>query len=415
MSSDWRLAMGMTRTKITKKSMKHVLFKTMAEQGYIIRGSQIISPNINSKEDIRRLHYKQRKIILSEERNFFLKYGWDYVHTYFADGKDISPRQFSPELIPVVSEEWTGKLFRLTTLLWSIPVSKGYGRRMRFLVIDKSNGKLAGIIALGDPVFNLKVRDEHIGWDANLRKERLFNIMDAYVLGAVPPYNQLLVGKFLAGLLCTNEIRHYFFEKYKDRTTIIEGRRKKADLVLVTTTSALGKSSVYNRVFIDRSGNREYLLKSIGYTAGYGHFHVPDEVFNLMRKFLAERGEKYADGHEYGDGPNWKMRVIRKTMELLGYSKTPLLKHGIKREVFVASLASNYKDYLQGKTDEPKFIDLTLNEYGSFFRERFMIPRFERMSEMIISHRASDVYNGIYEQMFNNSDDEGIETEHMFS
>ena len=35
----------------------------------------------------------------------------------------------------------------------------GFGRRLRFLVWDDSNGKLIGILAIGDPVFNLSVRD----------------------------------------------------------------------------------------------------------------------------------------------------------------------------------------------------------------------------------------------------------------
>ena len=59
---------------------------------------------------------------------------------------------------------------------------------------DNHNGKLIGIIAIGDPVFNLSVRDNLIDWDAQARGKRLVNIMDAYVLGALPPYNALLGG-----------------------------------------------------------------------------------------------------------------------------------------------------------------------------------------------------------------------------
>ena len=72
---------------------------------------------------------------------------------------------------------------------------------MRFIVWDDSNGKVLGILAIGDPVFNLRVRDEHIGWSAVDRKARLVNVMDAYVLGALPPYNTLLGGKLVACLL----------------------------------------------------------------------------------------------------------------------------------------------------------------------------------------------------------------------
>ena len=40
-------------------------------------------------------------------------------------------------------------VFRYASLHWSVPVSQGYGRRTRFLVIDEQNEKLIGIFALG--------------------------------------------------------------------------------------------------------------------------------------------------------------------------------------------------------------------------------------------------------------------------
>ena len=92
-------------------------------------------------------------------------------------------------LQPISSDTWEGDLFRLASLTWSVPVSNGFGRRLRFLVWDNHNGKLIGIIAIGDPVFNLSVRDNLIEWDVKARGERLVNIMDAYVLGALPPYS----------------------------------------------------------------------------------------------------------------------------------------------------------------------------------------------------------------------------------
>ena len=72
--------------------------------------------------------------------------------------------------------------------------------------------------------------------------------MDAYVLGSVPPYNRLLGGKFIALSTISQEVREDFSNKYRGLETIIDRGKKQASLVLVTTTSALGKSSVYNRV-----------------------------------------------------------------------------------------------------------------------------------------------------------------------
>src|SRR5262249_20182006 len=88
---------------------------------------------------------------------------------------------------------------------------------------------------------------------------------------------------------------------------IISGKKKQAQLVMITTTSALGKSSIYNRV---KLGGQTY-LQSIGYTQGWGHFHVPHSLFLELRSYLRERKHHYVDGHRFGDGPNWRLRTIR--------------------------------------------------------------------------------------------------------
>ena len=93
-----------------------------------------------------------------------------------ANGNEVHPENIRPYLVEAKSGTRTGDLFRFATLLWSIPVSQGYGRRLRFLVKDRANGKLIGIFALGDPVFNLRARDAWIGWDQADRREKLVNL-----------------------------------------------------------------------------------------------------------------------------------------------------------------------------------------------------------------------------------------------
>ncbi|MBW6414169.1 DUF4338 domain-containing protein [Methylacidiphilum fumariolicum] len=55
-------------------------------------------------------------------------------------------------------------LFRYACLYWSIPVSSGYGRRIRFLVFGKNNSKLIGLFSLGDPVYSIQAQDRWIDW-----------------------------------------------------------------------------------------------------------------------------------------------------------------------------------------------------------------------------------------------------------
>ncbi len=271
----------------------------------------------------------------------------------------------------------------MAALTWSVPVSQGYGRRMRFLVWDQSNAKLIGLIALADPVFNLAVRDKHIGWSAGDRRKRLANVLDAYVLGALPPYNMLLGGKLVAALVATQEIRKAFSRKYSGVRGVISGDVKPAALVMVTTSSALGRSSVYNRLRL----GRYRLFKSVGYTSGWGHFHISDRLFATMRDYLNAHGHPYADNHHYGDGPNWKLRAVRECLRLLGLNPD-LLHHGIAREVFVCELAKNARSFLAGQSKHPRYDGLpTVAEVAAAARSRWIEPRAARRPECWAWHR----------------------------
>ena len=172
----------------------------------------------------------------------------DALTSHIADGFEVDSVTIQPHLVQVKSGTPESDLFRLATLQWSIPVSQGYGRRLRFLVKDRANDKLIGLFALGDPVFNLRARDAWIGWDQAGRRERLVNVMDAYVVGAVPPYSMLLGGKLVTSLMASKEVSEIFEERYGDKRGTISGTQKNARLAMITVTSALGKSSMYNRL-----------------------------------------------------------------------------------------------------------------------------------------------------------------------
>jgi hypothetical protein len=252
-------------------NLKRKVRSHLRKLGFARSPEGALKPPSSAKEGIRALHQEQRKARLRSEQVFVLS-ALPNLIKHFADGSEIDPENVRPKLELIEADTWQSDLFRLASLSWSVPVSAGYGRRLRYLVWDASNNKLIGIVALGDPVFNLKVRDELINWDVRDRGKRLVNILDAYVLGAVPPYNMLLGGKLLACLMRTKDVRDDFARKYGNSRGIISGRRKRAQLVMVTTTSALGKSSVYNRL---KLGGQSY-LQSIGYRVA--HFaHRPGQ------------------------------------------------------------------------------------------------------------------------------------------
>lgn len=326
-----------------------------------------------SKDSIRSAHRQQREQRDLAERDW-LRSRRDRILPSFAESRDIDLGRTRPVLVPVRPDTPEGDLFRAATLLWSVPVSRGYGRRMRYLVMDESNGKLIGLIALGDPVFNLRTRDDWIGWTSETRKQRLSSVMDLYICGAVPPYSFLLASKLVACLATSREVTERFRARYGDRKGIISGQRKPAELLVVTTTSALGRSSLYNRLRLNT--DPETRFQHVGYTEGWGHFAVSDELFVQLREHLVSEGHHYANGHTFGTGPNWRLRTIRAAMRSLGVDDA-LLKHGIKREVLAAELSKSARRQLregvEGGVDRPP-----ASEISEAALRRWMRPRYER-------------------------------------
>ncbi|MCI0560775.1 MAG: DUF4338 domain-containing protein, partial [Nitrososphaera sp.] len=191
------------------------------------------------------------------------------------------------------------------------------------------------------------------------------------------PYNMLLGGKLVACLVRTQEVRDFFTERYSHTKGIISRKKKHATLAMVTTSSALGRSSVYNRLSL---GGMKY-FQPIGYTTGYGHFHIPDSLFKDMRIYLKGRHRKYAHNHLFGDGPNWRLRAARLALDLMGMN-SELLRHGVSREVFVCKLASNAERLLRGEVKRGYARKLlSVEEVGKLALERWIIPRSQSRPE----------------------------------
>lgn len=339
------------------------------------------------KDVVRSLHSGQRAEKLVRASDFLDRVS-EKLLPCFADGAEIDPAKIRLCLKRVYSDTREADLFRFATLTWSVPVSVGFGRRLRYLVWDEAHDRLAGIVALGDPVFNLSVRDNLIGWTTADRSKRLVNLLDAYVLGAIPPYNALLGGKAVACLVRSKEVYRDFKAAYGKSVGIISGDAKKANLLAVTTTSSMGRSSIYNRLQLD---DTRYFT-SIGYTVGWGHFHITDRLFDDMREYLRLRGHRYADRHKYGEGPNWRLRTIRAALGELNINEA-VLRHGIRREVFVSTLASNAVDILRTGKGKPKLSTLkTTAEISELAKARWMVPRAERNPEYV-NWRRTEILN----------------------
>ena len=328
------------------------------------------------KQSYRDMHAHQRDSRLGDNRAWIVEQSTRLIQ-HFASGAELDVERIRPRIEVVRSGTWQSDLFRFASYYWRIPISEGYGRRLRFLVWDDHHQKLMGLFALGDAVFNLRARDEFIGWDRYRLVDAMVNLMDAYALGAVPPYNMLLGGKLVASLIRSQDVVDTFQAKYHDSVGVISGQSKHAKLVAVTTTSALGRSSLYNRLKI----NGQPIFSPIGSTSGWGHFHFSDELFDDMREYLRSVGDHYADSHGFGQGPNYRLRLIRKALGLLGLDPD-LAKHGLAREVFFCSLASNALQFLRGDHKRVRYDHLpTAAQMGEAAKARWVTPRAERMPE----------------------------------
>ena len=336
-----------------------------------------------SKQAVRDAHAPQRQEARSRiVRALGPRRVQHYALHCLADGRDVQPDSIQPEIELVDSTRESGDIFRFATLFWSIPVTPGYGRRMRFLVWDRQNDKLIGAFALCDPVFNLKKRDEWIGWGQAQRRERLVHTMSAYVAGALPPYSQLLGGKLVTSLAASAEVGQHFRERYGDAAGIISGENKDAHLVLVTFTSALGRSSIYNRVRLrDDAGVPVVDLLRLGYTQGFGHFQVTDEHFQQL-KALVEGLDRRDWSAEMGTGPNWRIRVLRTGLRELGIDGDEVLLHGIRREIFAMPVADNARAFLRGDDTAPAFNRRrSVEEISRMARDRWIVPRAWRQPD----------------------------------
>jgi hypothetical protein len=372
--------------------LKYSIRRHFTRLGFIkADDGSLILPGIE-KPTIRTLHAQQRAERLGESEKFLAR-ALPKALPCFANGSEIDPVKIQLRLIRVRKATAESDLFRVASLTWSVPVSVGYGRRLRYLVWDDYHQRLVGLIALGDPVFNLSVRDNLIGWDAATRGKRLVRMLDAYVLGAVPPYNMLLCGKAIACLIRSSEVFEDFRKTYGGTVGIISKKQKRANLLAVTTTSSMGRSSVYNRLTL---GGQKY-FQPIGYTVGWGHFHITDKVFAAIRRYLRLKRDPYANNHKFGQGPNWRLRTIRRGLDVLNIGQS-VLRHGIQREVFICPFGANALDILKsgkGKLDTSTL--LTVREISDLARDRWIVPRAARRPEYKAWDRRSipDLINGV--------------------
>lgn len=352
---------------MNKKELYTALLESLLEQGFHLNGH--VSPSSLRKTDFKKIQGHSRREQISLQKNFIIN-NYNTVEKYLINGNKINPENIELEIRIVEEGTIDNILYRWWNLVWwSVPYQKAYGRQMRFLLWDKIHNAPFGIIGLQSPILRMAVRDEHL----NIPKDSLDYIinksMQAQRLGALPPYNKIMGGKMVALAVTANEVREAYSKKYKGVTTILEERIIEPQLLFVTTTSAFGKSSIYNRL----KYKGELVAESLGYTKGSGSFHITEELYSEMLIFLKRR--KIDVNTTFGFGPSRKVRLIDQAFSLLGLKEYHY--HNIQREFFLFSVAKNLKNVIE-KGVRPIYHQRKLCDLTDFWKERWAIPRSQR-------------------------------------
>lgn len=328
----------------------------------------LVPPVNYDKETIRKSMSYKRDEIIAKHRVWIDK-NIDFARKNLAKGIDAFNSEIDP-IIEVCETEKQHRLFRILRYYWSSPYSEYVGRRIKLIIRDNAlpYKPVIGIAALGSPIIHIPERDDFIGWDKQTRTKNLIYTLDAYVIGALPPYNYLLGGKLISYIIASNEVREIYRKKYQGQITLTE-KRVANKLVGIFTTSLYGNSSQYNRIKF----NDELLYKPIGQTKGFGTLHLSEETIQLMIKFLKLKGVEVS--HKFGDGPSWVMRVIRCAGDLLGFDSNFLLQHSFKRNIYFVPLAKEFKAFLNGETKQPRFYNYSKKELVEFWKKRWLENR----------------------------------------
>jgi len=355
---------------VNERILKEKILDFLKEQGFVTNPNPM--PRTRRKATYRQAQQKARFEQIARHKKF-LENNFERVRNYCKNGKFIIPEKINLELREVKSNSIDEIFFRWWNLIWwSIPYQPPYGRQMRFLLWDNTHDAPFGLIGLQSPVLKMSVRDKALGIPKDELDIWVNKSMNAQRVGALPPYNEVLGGKLVALTLASDEIRNAYKRKYKNYVTIIQDRKLEPDLLFITTTSAFGKSSLYNRL----KYKDEIVAECMGYTQGSGSFHISEKLYGEIIEFLKDKGIKVT--RSYGHGPSRKLRLISLGLRYLGLSSFEF--HGIKREFYLFPLVQNLREVIQHR-QKPVWFNRPFYELQNYWKERWAIPRAERMPE----------------------------------
>lgn len=351
-------------------ALRSKIIDSLNHQGFSVNGH--VEPLQFNKETYRHIHDFSKKEQINLQRKF-VEEGFEIARKYLVNGKDLNPSEIELEFRMIEEGTEEHKIYRWWNLVWwSVPYQRAYGRQMRFLLWDKIHNAPFGLIGLQSPILKMSIRDDYLEIPNETLDLWVNKSMQAQRLGAIPPYNQLLGGKMVAMSLTASELRRAYKRKYKETETLMQKRMIEPDLLFLTTTSAFGRSSIYNRL----KYQGEFVAQSLGFTKGSGTFHIPQELYVEIMNYLSKKGVNVST--TFGNGPSRKVKLLDKAFSMLELGDYTY--HNIQREFFLFPLAKNLKNVI-AKNVQPKYYIRKLNDLNGFWKERWCVPRSERFDD----------------------------------
>lgn len=347
---------GLAKKELTKEELKGEIIRYLRDVGIIDEEGNIIK--YKDKDSIKNVYYNIKKHFILGQMDFILD-NVMVIDKYLLNGKDIDVKRIDLELrdIETDTDRVIAKWFDI--VWWSIPYRPTVGRRLSMLLWDRYHNAPFGLITLQSPVISdIKVRDKYYSFTTQeIKMKNINKIMDSHRIGAFPPYNYLTGGKMVAMAVASNEVIKKYKEKYYE------------DLIGITTMSAFGRSSIYNRL----KYKGEYIARSIGYSSGYGNINIPDDLYNKLIKYLNENNVKTK--FDFNCGSSVRIKLIRKAFSLLGLGKYSF--NNIKKEVFVYNLVKNLKEVIINQA-QPIWYDRPFYDLFTYWLQRWCFGKAER-------------------------------------
>lgn len=354
---------------LSKEELRSKIIKSLKSQGFSINPH--LRPKRNAKDTFRKIHSERKLEKMRLHRRRLLE-NLKLVKEFSIDGKDVRPEDIELELKEVKPDSQEAELFFWWNLVWwSLPFEHPYGRQMRFLLWDKTRDAPFGLVGLQSPPLKMGIRDQYLGIGGKKLDYWINQSMYAQRVGALPPYNELLGAKMAALTLACSRLRKLYESKYDNMKTIISKRKIPAQLLFVSTTSAYGKSSVYERL----KYYEEKICAFLGFTAGAGTFHLSEDMYEEILLFLKQKGIGTKRG--YGHGPSRKLKLIDMAFNRLGLPN--FTYHGIKRGFYLFPHVRNLSDVIH-KNAKPKWYSRNFGDLTEYWKMRWCLPRAERIN-----------------------------------